>query len=128
MDYRHAVAWMDHREAIIIQFGRSGHRRTNVHSDAHQTHLHHKANTIGDGKAPLDVEFFEKVAAALQGAAAVLLTGPGIAKVHFAEHVRKTRPELGKAIEGVEPLDHPSEGELLNFAKRYMKAADRMQT
>jgi hypothetical protein len=30
-------------------------------------------------------------------------------------------------VEGVEKADHPSDGELLEFARRYIKAADRMR-
>lgn len=127
MTHQHAVVWIDHREATIIQFGLSGHTRHTVHSDAHQTHLHHKANTIGDGKAPPDPAFYEKVASGLSGITALLLAGPGVAKVHFADHLRAKHPSLGKAIKGTETLDHPTEGELLTFAKSFMRAADRMQ-
>jgi hypothetical protein len=30
-------------------------------------------------------------------------------------------------VEGVESADHPTDGELLDFARRYVKAADRMR-
>jgi len=34
-------------------------------------------------------------------------------------------PKLMSKVEGVEPLDHPTDGEPLTYALRYLKSADR---
>ena len=126
MDRQHAAVWVDHQEARIIKFGLSDDESYVVRSKAPTVQVHHKANSIGDGRAPIDKQFYEEVAAALIGMPAIPVTGPGAAKMELASHIREKRPNLGKAIEGIEPLDHPTEGELLKFARKYLRAADRI--
>jgi hypothetical protein len=35
-------------------------------------------------------------------------------------------PELARKVSAVEPLDHPTDGELLALARKFFKADDRM--
>jgi stalled ribosome rescue protein Dom34 len=126
MDHQHAAVWIDHREARIVKFGVHGADHVVLHSNAQAKHLHHKANSIGDGRAPKDTEFFERVAGELNGIGAVVIVGPSSAKNELADDIRSRHPALLKAIKGVEPLDHPTEGELLNFARSYLNAAERV--
>lgn len=127
MTHRHAVVWLDHQKAHVIKFGPSDFEGTIIHSKLGHTHLHHKANSIGDGRASKDPSFFDDVANSLKGTGALLVTGPGLAKIEFVELIRSKHRELAKAIEGIEPLDHPTEAELLKFARSYMGVADRLQ-
>ena len=59
MRHQHAVVWIDHREAHILAFGIAGVDRQVLRSKSHSPNLHHKANSIGPGNAPLDTEFFD---------------------------------------------------------------------
>jgi stalled ribosome rescue protein Dom34 len=127
MDHRHAVVWVDHHEAHLVKFGLTGADSTVLKSGSEPEHLHHKANSIGDGRAPKNIAFYEKLAAALNGASTILITGPGSAKLELVNYIRSKHPSLAAAIVGVEPLDHPTEGELLKFARSYFKAEDRMR-
>ena len=36
-------------------------------------------------------------------------------------------PELKKKLAGVEPMDRPTDGELVKHARHFFKAVDRMQ-
>jgi hypothetical protein len=36
-------------------------------------------------------------------------------------------PAIRTHVEGVEKADHPTDGELLDHARRFVKAADRMR-
>jgi stalled ribosome rescue protein Dom34 len=95
-------------------------------SQDHPQQLHHKANSIGAGRALQDKEFLEDVTGALDGASAILIAGPANAKTELAGYVRANRPALAKAIEGTETVDHPTDGELVSFARRYFKSAGRL--
>lgn len=121
----HAVAWLDHREAHVLHFTKDAAERTLVRGE--RSHLHHKRGAIGAGNAPEDHAYFEAVAAALRGAEEILVAGPAEAKHEFVKHLQRHDAPLAKKVVGVETLDHPSEGELLAFARRYFIAADRMR-
>ena len=45
----------------------------------------------------------------------------------FAKFLAEKHPAIRTHVEGVESADHPTDGELLDFARRYVKAADRMR-
>ncbi len=128
MNHQHAVIWIDHREAHVLSFGITGVANEEIKSGHPHQHLHHKSGSTGGTHDGADHAFLEKVAGSLAGAHAILITGPANAKTELAEYIRQKHPALGKAIEGVVALDHPSEGELLKFARTYFKAADRMAT
>ena len=63
---------------------------------------------------------------ALVGAHEVLLTGPGLTRTKFSEWAVAHRPAVAKTIVGSEPCDHPTDGQLVAFAKGYFKKFDRM--
>ena len=128
MDHQHAVVWIDHSEAHVMGYGIGGVDRQVFRSKQKMKHLHHKANSIGSGRAPTDVEFFERVISALQRSHAILLTGPANAKIEFVDHIRKEHPSLAQAIKGIQTVDHPTDGELLKTARSFLKAADRFTT
>jgi hypothetical protein len=54
-------------------------------------------------------------------------TGPANAKTVLMKHIQHHDPALVKLVVGVETLDHPSDGALVDHARRYFKAADLMQ-
>jgi stalled ribosome rescue protein Dom34 len=122
----HALVWIDHREAKVFQFDATDVDRTTVRSTHPHQHIHHKANAGDNGHAPLDKEFLNHVAHALDTAGAILITGPASAKTELAAYIKQTQPDLAKRISGVESLDHPTDGALVDFARRFFKADDRM--
>jgi hypothetical protein len=66
------------------------------------------------------------VAEALRGAKEILVCGPGQAKLELIRHVHKHDHDVEASIVGVETVDHPSDGQLVAYARKYFKAADRM--
>lgn len=123
----HAVIWIDHREARVFHFSPTEVERLVLHPDNSTRHIHHKANSIGSGHAPADQEFLHAVAESVADAGAVLIAGPANAKTQLAEHIHLHDPRLAKAIEGVETVDHPSDAQLVAYARKYLTAADRMR-
>jgi hypothetical protein len=47
---------------------------------------------------------------------------------HGLTLTEQERSDLFKRISGVETLDHPTDGALVAFARRYFKADDRMRS
>src|ERR1700733_10820841 len=109
----HALVWIDHHEAKLFQFDAAEVDRVRLDSSHPHEHLHHKANSRGSGHAPVDHEFLERVAKALAGAGAILITGPASAKTELAAYLERVHPDLAKRVSGVESLDHPNDGELV---------------
>ena len=122
----HAVVWIDHREAKVFHFNPTDVEKLVLKPDHPTKHLHHKAMSIGSGNAPEDHNFLHSVAEAISDAGAVLITGPGNAKSELVKHIQQHDPKVAKIIAGVETVDHPSDGQLVAHARKYLKATDRM--
>jgi len=91
-------------------------------------HIHHKANSVGSGHASVDHDYYHAVAGALTGAGSILITGPAQAKAELLKHIHRHHPKLMEFIAGVETVDHPTDGQLVAYARKYFKASDRMRT
>jgi stalled ribosome rescue protein Dom34 len=118
----HAVVWIDHREARIFHFDRSGVDGVVIHPNDPTVHIHHKANTIGSGHAAVDSDYLHEVAAALAGSEKILITGPAQAKSQLESHMRAHDPLIAAHIIGVETVDHPTDKQLVAHARVYFKA------
>ena len=122
----HAVIWIDHHEARVFHFSPTDVDRLVLHPDHPTRHIHHKANSIGSGHAAEDLDYFHAVAASVADAGEVLITGPANAKTELVKYIHHHEPALMKVIAGVETVDHPSDGQLLAYAKKYFKVEDHM--
>jgi stalled ribosome rescue protein Dom34 len=127
-NHYHAIVWIDHQQAKIFHFDSTDSGRTTVRSTHPHQHIHHKANARDSGHAPVDAAFLKNVAEALSGAGAILVAGPASAKTELVAHIEREQPNLFKRISGVETMDHPTDGALVAFARRYFKADDRMHS
>jgi hypothetical protein len=122
----HAVIWIDHHQAKVFHFNPDDAELAVIRPDHPVRHIHHKANTIGNGHAAEDQDFLHSVASAVGAAGAILITGPANAKTELMKHMQKHAPAIAKLVAGVETVDHPSDGALVDHARRYFNAADRM--
>ena len=122
----HAAVWIDHHEARVFHFSPSDVETLVLRPDHPTKHIHHKANSIGSGHAAEDQNFLEAVAQSIADAGAVLITGPANAKTELIKHISQRDPQLMKKIAGVETVDHPSNAQLVAYARHYFKAEDRM--
>lgn len=126
MSHYHATVWMDHREARVFQFSAEDVEKTVIHPDKPHQHLHHKAGSVGSGHAGADKEYLDHIMQALDGAQEILVVGPGKAKLEFIKHCQKASHKLSERIVGVETVDHPSDGQVVAYARQYFKAKDKM--
>jgi hypothetical protein len=89
--------------------------------------VHHKAGVIGAGHAALDLSFLDHIVDAVRGTEEWLLVGPAQAKQDLVRHLEKHLPHVKATLVGVEAMDHPTDGELLAYARRSFKAIDRLR-
>jgi hypothetical protein len=127
MEHAHAVAWIDHREAHIIHFNLAATEDTTVKPHAPHRHLHHKSGSVGSGHDRPDAAYLAGVGNALADAAEILVVGPADAKLELMHYLMAHQPAVAAKVAGVETVDHPGEGELLKFARKFFAAADRMR-
>jgi stalled ribosome rescue protein Dom34 len=122
----HAVVWIDHHEARVFHFSAADVERLVLHPDHPTRHIHHKANSIGSGHAAEDQAYLHATAQSIADAGAILIVGPANAKTELVKHIHHHDPKLMSAIVAVETVDHPSDAQIVAYAKRYFKTADRM--
>ncbi|MBK8065625.1 MAG: translational machinery protein [Betaproteobacteria bacterium] len=127
MSHFHAVVWMDHAEAHVLQFTEDAAERTLVHAHGKHRQIHHRKGAVGSGKAPEDIAYFHAVIESLKGAQEILVVGPASAKQEFKKHLDTHHKDVAAKVVAVENADHPTDGELLNHARKFFLAADRMR-
>ena len=86
----------------------------------------HHARDLAGRQQHADPAFFGSIVDALSDAKEVLVVGPSTAKLDFLRFAHAQRREFEPRIVGVETVDHPTDGQLVQFARRYFRAADRM--
>jgi hypothetical protein len=125
MSHYHAVVWLDHQKGTVWQFTPTEQENTVVH--AHGAHrVHSRKSSHGGHESADDLKFFDDVAHALIGAHEILIIGPAHTKQEFAAYLRKKHPDLGRAIAAVETADHPTDPQVLAYARRHFAAIDRI--
>jgi stalled ribosome rescue protein Dom34 len=115
----HAIVWIDHSQARIFHIGLFGDDEIVLHPHLPTRHLHHKANTIGSGHTAPDLKFLAQVMDAVRDAGQILITGPSTAKTELARYLRQQDSKIGDRIVAVEASDHPSDGEIIAYARQY---------
>ena len=94
------------REAKVFLITADDVERERIKAHAPHRQVHHKANEVGSGHVRDDRKFFDKDPCRARGCR------------------RLADRRSGEA--GVEPMDHPTDGELLAHARKLLKAHDRM--
>ena len=117
----HAIVWIDHSQAKVFHIGLSGEDEVILHPHLPTKHIHHKANSTGSGHVGFDKEFLAQVMNAVSDAGELLIIGPASAKTEFAKYLREQPSKIGDHIVAVEAADHPSDGEIVAYAKRHFK-------
>lgn len=125
MTHPHAIVWLDHREATVVSFSVDSSRATELHSHTPRK-LHQRSGVFGSGHAADDHQYFDEIAQTLHGVPEVLLCGPGNAKTALNTYLHERHVDVAKHIVGIETLDHPTEPELLAYARQYFRAVDQL--
>ncbi|MDE2047468.1 MAG: translational machinery protein [Betaproteobacteria bacterium] len=125
MGQQHAVVWVDHARARVLHLDIANIEKS-VIEPAQHPHLHHKCNTVGSGKAPEDQHYYHGIAQALADAREILITGPGSAKLELFKHLQHHDAAIAARVVGIETSDHPTDGQIVDHARHYFEAKDRM--
>lgn len=119
------IVWMDYQEAKLYKLSGTEpkKRQMKLHSHQHSKHPHGKQESHHHPEAD---KWFHEIAEALKGdASEILLMGSGEAKKLFKSYLEhKYAHSLGKAVVGVETVDHPTEAQLLEKARSFFKQYD----
>jgi stalled ribosome rescue protein Dom34 len=126
MSHYHAVVWLDHNEARVMHVSPNDVEKSVVNPPAPHRNLHRKRGSVSGSRQPEDQQFYHEVVEALSGAVEILIVGPGQAKLELIKHIHSHDHEVSKQVVGVETVDHPSDAQLVAFARKYFVAKDRM--
>ena len=94
-------------------------------ADPHKN-LHIKSGKMGAGKAKEDQKYYHDIAHALADASEVLVVGPANAKLQLIKHIHAHDHGMVDKIIGVETVDHPSDAQIVAYARKYFAAKDKM--
>jgi stalled ribosome rescue protein Dom34 len=122
----HAVVWLDFHQAKIFLIKAEDVEARRIGADTPHRQIHHKAQVQGSGHVRDDRTYFEAILAAVEEADSWLIAGPGGTKKDLEKYLEGHGEPLKKKLVGVEPMDHPTEGELIKQARKLFEANDRM--
>lgn len=132
MSHYHAVVWIDHAEAHVMYISPDDVESSILRPAKGHHKLHHKrgmdkGGAVGTGRSPEDQHFYHDVVEALKGAQEILVVGPANAKLNLIKHIHSHDQQMSDKVVGVESVDHPSDAQLVAYARKYFVAADRMR-
>jgi hypothetical protein len=89
-------------------------------------HLQRKRGSVSGSRQPEDQQYYHEVVEAFADAQEVLIVGPGHAKLELIKHIHAHDHQIVDRVVGVETVDHPGDGQLVAYARKYFVAKDRM--
>lgn len=118
MNPSRAVLWLDQRSATLQRLDGDA---APIHIQAH----HHDTRQHGS-QVRTSHEFHAEVADAAQGIDEVLVSGARMTHADFRHYVDRHRPQLARRIVAWQVVDHPTEPQMLELARRFFAKWDRM--
>jgi stalled ribosome rescue protein Dom34 len=119
MEFRHAVVWVDHQNAQVLQFDEEHVEASRVRSHSHHTAQH-------GSEVRSEHEFYGEVCAAFERVPETLVVGSHTALADFRHFVEKHRPQVAARVAAYEVVDRPTEAQLVALARKYFLKHDRM--
>lgn len=115
----HAVVWIDHQEARIFRYTPAELAESAVTAPLHHIHNRHPHH---DAKP-----FFHDVVGAIGDSTEILIVGPAKAKLELIRFIHAHARALEPLIVGVETVDHPTDRQLIAYAKTYFHRVDAVR-
>ncbi|MFI5298352.1 MAG: translational machinery protein [Polyangiales bacterium] len=123
--HHHAVVWIDHHQARLFSFAGDDVVAGVVHAYQHHHHPEHRKT---DHVRPLpNAKFLHDIVTSLAEASEILVVGPSSAKLEFLRFAHEHAPDLEKKIVGVETVDHPTDRQLVAYARHYFVKTDPLR-
>jgi len=126
MSFNHVVVWLDHVQAHVIHFNQEASETEHLKTHSTHPHLHGKSGAPGSGHAAENTRYFDDIAAALKNSLEILIIGPGSEKLELMKHLAKHHAQIAEKVLSAESVDHPSDPQILAYARKYFAKADRM--
>jgi hypothetical protein len=117
MSLKHAVAFVDHQLAHVVQFDEEQVVQSKLHAHQTFTGQHHSG-------VRTEHEFFGRVCDSIDGIAKVLVVGGHQGLADFRHYVDKHRPLTSQHITSYEVVDHPTEKQLVALGRRHFDKID----
>lgn len=89
--------------------------------------VHHKSGSVSGARAEPDQHYLHEVIQAVMESKEILIVGPGSAKLDLMKHATKHDHAIAEKVVGIETVDHPSDGQLLAYAKKYFAKVDALK-
>src|SRR3989339_1569138 len=124
MSHYHAVVWLDHNEAHIMHISPDDIETSVVKPAEPHRNLQRKRGSVSGNRQPEDQHFYQEVVEAMHGATEILVVGPGQAKLELIKHIHAHDPNVSRQVIGVETVDHPSDAQVVAYARKYFVAKD----
>lgn len=122
---KQVIVWIDHKQARLFDLHLDAIEPLTV-TAPHGMHHRHPKGPEGSKEHPNDTKlFFEEVARALGDAGQILVVGPSSARLEFGDYLRQHAHAIEARIVGSETVDHPSDGQLVAYAKKHFHMSDR---
>ena len=121
MTAHHAVVWIDHNEAKVFKFVEDAVEAMDIHAPPHAHVRKNPDHHLEDG------HYLHDVTGALKDCEEILVVGPSTAKLGLIRYLHKHAHELEPRVVGVESVDHPTDGQLVAYARKYFRKVDRMR-
>lgn len=123
---KHVAVWIDHKEAHIFHI-RPDKVDAEIVSAPQHLHHRHPKGPEGGKEHPDDAKrFFQEVTRSIKGSEELLIVGPSTAKLELLRYIEKHDHKHDPKIVGIETVDHPTNGQLVAYARSYFKRVDRM--
>ncbi len=125
MSFNHVVVWLDQAEAHVIHFTRDAAeseviKTSSVHSQ------HKKSGVDASVQSEQNPLYWNEIASAIEAAGEILIVGPGQEKLTLIKHLEKHHANIAGNVVSVETVDHPNDGQLLAYARKYFIKEDLM--
>lgn len=116
------AVWIDGREARVIELHRedAGFDEHVVRAAQHHPDRRHDSGRHSQ-HAPWRDAFFELIAERLRSATDIWLVGPSGMHDAFASYLEQHHAAIAARVRGCEPLDHPSDRQIADRARRFFE-------
>ena len=127
MSFNHSVIWIDHQEAHVIYFNPTASESEVIKTRSTHKNIHHKSGNVSGAHAGPDEHYLHEVIQAVKESKEILIVGPGSAKLELIKHAHHHDAKIAEKIVGVETVDHPTDAQVLAYAKTYFNRIDKMR-
>ena len=127
MSFKHVVIWLDSHEAYLIHFDAGTSENVLIRTHAYLSDPHSDSVLPSAAITAENARYFREIVQGILGSIEILLVGPANEKHELMRYIIQHHRYTAQKIVGVVTADHPAEGQLLSFARRYFKKIEQMR-